>query len=221
MLIVTPENMESFKVKTYLKWIALKFRLKLGKKLFIDCGTNLGQGFEYFQKYFPLQAYDAVLIEPNPNCVKVVREKYGAHKKIDILQKAVWIEDAKLKFFGLVEDQRGETSSGASVVEAHNSAMYVANKEASIEVQGFSFGDFLNLKSKEYDVIIVKLDIESAEYTVLEAIINNGSISNINHIFVEFHSQYFDAKDKQQYLDKEQLLISKMKAMQVGVSIWV
>ncbi len=48
----------------------------------------------------------------------------------------------------------------------------------------------------------------------------NSNLNTVNPIVVEFHSQYFDAKDKQQYSDKEQLLISKMKAMQVGISIW-
>ncbi|GHB37238.1 FkbM family methyltransferase [Mongoliitalea lutea] len=221
MLIVTQENSDTFQVKSHLKWISLKSRFRFGRKLFIDCGTNLGQGFEYFQKYFPLKDFDAVLIEPNPNCIKIIENKYGDNKKIEIIQKAAWINNSTLKFFGLVEDERGETSQGASVLEEHNGSMYKANKEASLEVEGFSFGDFLDKKSKEYEVIIVKLDIESAEYAVLDDIIKSGSIKNIDHIFVEFHSQYFDVNDRPKYLEKERLLIEKMKKMNVGVSIWI
>jgi hypothetical protein len=49
------------------------------------------------------------------------------------------------------------------------------DNDKSIEVERFSFGNFLNLKSKNHNVIIVKLDMESAEYVVLEDIINNAN----------------------------------------------
>ena len=42
--------------------------LDLSKKnLFIDLGTNLGQGFNYFIKFFKLEKFDYLLVEPNPN----------------------------------------------------------------------------------------------------------------------------------------------------------
>jgi len=221
MLVVKPENIDSFKVRAYLELISAKFKFKRGKKLFIDCGTNLGQGFEFFKNYFPLKDFDAVLIEPNPYCIKSIVEKYGNNSKINLLQKAVWIDNSILKFYGLVEDERGETSTGASVIKSHNGTMYNVDEKKSIEVEGFSFSDFLHLKSKEYDVIIVKLDIESSEYVVLDDIIRRGTINKINHIFVEFHSDYFNSSEKNYYVDLEKSIISKIKEMGVGISLWI
>jgi FkbM family methyltransferase len=221
MLKVTDNNIDSFGVKFFLKMLSIKYSIRSGKKLFIDCGSNLGQGFDFFKNYFPLKSFDAILIEPNPHCVSVINEKYGRISGVEIIQKAVWKDDSVLNFFGLVEDDRGKTSTGGSVLDSHNGSMYVANNEKSISVQAFSFSDFLKLKSQEYDVIIVKLDIESAEYDVLEDIIKNGTIKSIDHIFIEFHSQYFHESKQQYYHDLEESIISKIKSLGIGVSLWI
>ena len=49
------------------------------KGLFIDCGSNLGQGFSFFEQYFPLKTFDYILVEPNPFCkeelIKIINQK--------------------------------------------------------------------------------------------------------------------------------------------------
>lgn len=37
--------------------------------LFLDCGSNIGQGFEYFRQHFTADHFDYELFEPNPNCL--------------------------------------------------------------------------------------------------------------------------------------------------------
>lgn len=39
------------------------------KRLFIDMGSNLGQGFQYFSKFYNPNLFDFLLIEANPNCI--------------------------------------------------------------------------------------------------------------------------------------------------------
>ncbi len=37
-------------------------KLKLGGKgLLLDCGSNLGQGFDYLKKFYPLSTFDYIL----------------------------------------------------------------------------------------------------------------------------------------------------------------
>ena len=38
------------------------------ENLFVDVGSNLGQGFNFFKQYFITKNYDYLLIEPNPYC---------------------------------------------------------------------------------------------------------------------------------------------------------
>ncbi len=94
-----------------LKSFPLKLKKASQKGLFIDCGSNLGQGYTYFKDYFTPNLYDAILIEPNPNCMTVVREKFKSINNIEFIEAAAWINEDKLNFFGLVENERGDTSA--------------------------------------------------------------------------------------------------------------
>jgi FkbM family methyltransferase len=213
------------------KWFLLKFqvwkaafisRQKIGKKkLFIDGGSNLGQGYSFFSKYFPQNEYDVIFIEPNPNCMSVVKEKYSDIESARFLEKAIWIKEEKLNFFGLVEDHRGNTSTGGSVVDDHNSSKYISDKSQSISVNAFSFSDFLSEIKKDYNQIIVKMDIESAEYEVLKELIDKKTITKIDHLFVEFHSQYFKTSEQPTYRELEKKLIKTIRSKGVGVTRWI
>ncbi len=219
------------RIKKAIKWrvFGIKFNM-ISKKnrptgtekgLFIDCGSNVGQGYTYFKQFFDPQHFDVLFLEPNPNCMQIVREKFSHLKNAKFLERAVWVREEKLKFFGLVEDKRGSTSTGGSVVENHNGAMYQADKEHAIEVDALSFSDLLAEQSKTYQKIVVKMDIESAEYEVLQDIIKKGTFKHICHIIVEFHSQYFQESERQHYKDLERKLISEMNAVGIGVTIWI
>jgi hypothetical protein len=51
-------------------------KLKLDeKRLLIDCLSNLGQGFYYLKKFYSLDKFDYILIEPNPFCVEKLSKK--------------------------------------------------------------------------------------------------------------------------------------------------
>jgi len=49
---------------------------------------------------------------------------------------------------------------------------------------------------KEDDHIIVKMDIEGAEFRVLVKMIHDGSINYINELYVEWHFAFDDFPDK-------------------------
>lgn len=214
-----------------LRWKYLKFRVaiasvihkqkRIKKGLFIDGGSNLGQGYSFFRKYFPEDCFDVLFIEPNPNCMRVVKNKFRNIENSDFLQKAIWVKEDKLNFFGLVEDDRGNTSSGGSVVDNHNSSMYQSNKEKALSVDAFSFSDLLAIKSKTYNKIIVKMDIESAEYEVLKDLIDKNTITKIDHLFVEFHSQYFNKIEQPIYQKLEKEIIKSIKSKGVGLTQWI
>lgn len=195
-------------------------RKKSKKKLFIDGGSNLGQGYSFFSKYFSPDKYDYIFIEPNPSCMRVIKKKFNQIRSAKFLEKAIWIKEEKLSFFGLVEDHRGNTSQGGSVLNNHNSSMYASDENRAIYVDAFSFSDFLSEIGKDYNTIIVKMDIESAEYDVLRDLIDKKTISLIDHLFVEFHSQYFEAAEQPIYRQLEKGLIHKINSTGIGFTRW-
>lgn len=209
------------RAKVHLRALASKQPGKYERRLFVDCGSNVGQGYTFFKKYLPPERYDAVLIEPNPNCMKVLRENFRSYGNLEFIEGAAWTKNEKLKLFGLVEDERGETTQGGSVIADHNSAEYMANQDAALEVDAFSLGELLTNKAREYDQIVVKMDIESSEYEVLRDLLDTGAAKNITHIFIEFHSEYFKEPESSQYRALEKSLVEELRSAGVGVTIWI
>lgn len=191
------------------------------RRLFVDCGSNVGQGYGFFTQYLRPDHYDAVLIEPNPHCVKTLRETLGDKNGIELIEGAAWTENTTLRLFGLVEDERGETTQGASVVSDHNSGDYTSDQDAALDVPAFSFGELLERKASVYDHIVVKMDIESSEYEVLRNLLDTGTAKHITHLFIEFHSEYFKEPESAQYRALEQELIDELRAAGVGVTVWI
>jgi FkbM family methyltransferase len=209
------------RAKVHLRQLAAKQPGGGDRRLFVDCGSNVGQGYTFFKKYLPPEHYDAILIEPNPNCMKVLKEEFRSYTNLDFIEGAAWTKEGKLKLFGLVEDDRGATTQGASVVADHNSGDYEADEEAAIEVDTFSLAELLNEKVGAYDQIVVKMDIESSEYEVLRDLLDTGAAKAITHIFIEFHSEYFKEPESSQHRELEKSLVNELRAAGVGVTIWV
>lgn len=209
------------RAKAHLRALGAEPEGEAKRRLFVDCGSNVGQGYTFFSKYLPPDRYDAILIEPNPNCMAVLRESFAGRPNLDFIEGAAWTGEGKLKLFGLVEDERGETTQGASVVAEHNSGDYVADQEAAIEVDTFSMGKVLEERAGDYEQVVVKMDIESAEYEVLRDLLDTGAAKFITHIFIEFHSEYFSEPQRSEHRALEKTLVEELRAAGVGVTIWV
>ena len=170
------------------------------KALFIDMGSNVGQGFRFFSEHYSPNIFDYWLIEANPFCIDPLRinvcklyDKYSWSGGWEIINAAVSDQNGTLKLYGLVENKRGNTSTGASIVKSHNSRFYNSNENEALEVQSMRASKLLEDASKKYSTIVVKMDIESSEYDALEDLIHTGLINKVDHIYVEWHSQYFSS----------------------------
>ena len=133
------------------------------KGLFLDCGSNLGQGFEFFRKYYPNNNYDYVLFEPNPYCFQELSKKYAglSDSGVQLRNLAVGINNGSIDFYGLEEEKGGIYSVGGTVLPEHNSKKYGTSSSVSLKVQSINFSEFLVdiLKKYVYTAVILKLDI--------------------------------------------------------------
>lgn len=172
------------------------------KRLFLDCGSNLGQAVEHFRTYYPTDKYDFILFEPNPHCLKVLREKYGDLDNVKIEDGAVWTEDGTMKLYGLVEDERGDVSDGASLLAEHNKKFYESDEEKAITVPTIDLSAYIE-KITGYDEIILKMNIEGSEYDVLEKMIEKDQVKVIDHMYIGFHSQFMTGDEKALYEERE------------------
>jgi FkbM family methyltransferase len=193
--------------------------------LFLDCGSNIGQGFEFFRKYYPNELYDYVLFEPNPYCFQLLQEKYSGLSVdgVQLRNVAVGIHNGEINFYGLEDAKGGIYSVGGTVLPEHNSKMYSDSNSASLRVASMNFSEFLIdvFNKNHYQFIILKLDIEGGEYSVLDSLVSNNLISKLESIYVEFHSQYMSNKFAKEYEDKENEFFKFSKRISTRIIRWI
>jgi len=211
------ERIAPYVLKTAGKISNLHINRAEKNALFIDMGSNIGQGFRYFSRYYSPNIYDYWLIEPNPFCVEQLRNSvsilydiYQWDGKYEIKEAAVSNDNGFLKLYGLVEDDRGNVSEGASVVNNHNSKYYISNEDKALEVRSVKVSNLIDDALRHYSTIVVKMDIESAEYDVLDELISTGLIDNIEHIYVEWHSRYMSPNNKMDYKRREKIIKKRL-----------
>ena len=188
--------------------------------LLIDCGSNLGQGFDQFSQHYPPTHFDYLLVEPNPFCVRILLQKYrGFEGKIRILSEAAGTSFGEVKFYGL-QESGNLFSEGGSIVSDHNRKSYKASDSDALTVKQFRFANLLLVERPKYDVVIVKMDIEGAEYSVLEDLIQSDLHKCIGIIYVEFHSVYMKSPENAIFKEKEGHLIRRLVEDGVVVRLW-
>lgn len=143
---------------------------------FIDCGGNIGQSVEY-----ALDNYENVIIDTfeayDLNCNEIIK-KYGSHDSVYIHNNAVWVNEEKMKFY--LQDWGART--GSSLFHGKHSTGEKYN-----EVQCVNICEWIKNNVSGDDYVILKLDIEGAEYTVIDALIEKGIDKHIDEWFIEWH----------------------------------
>lgn len=170
---------EIFIQKVYL------FKTEKKAPLIIDCGSNIGLSIIYFKNCHP----DAKVIgfEPDPQNFQLLKENLQSFSlnDVEIVNKAVWKASDMLAFssFGNVGSKLAESAevTGVVMVPAVALSPYLEAEEV----------DFL------------KIDIEGAEFEVLESC--KAVLNNVKNIFIEYHS----LPEKPQVLSRLLLLLEE------------
>jgi FkbM family methyltransferase len=133
---------------------------------FVDAGSNIGLAVLYWTLRYP-RAH-GVACEPDPSSCGLLRENVaGWQARFDILETAVGARDGIASF-------AVEGGDAGHLAEAPAAA-------GTLQVAVRRLSPLL-----DRPVSLLKIDIEGAEYEVLEEIC--GSFGNVRRIFVECHS---------------------------------
>jgi len=182
-------------------------------------GANIGNGFRRFIRQVPwglgytVTEWDWILIEPNTHCKSYLESIVNDYPLCDIkiIWKAVSIDNSDKQFYGhpdtwhITDNQTPNSSQSNSLKSSHNEQYY--KSESVTTVKCIDVIDLLSDLSKKYENIVLKIDIESAEYEVLQKIIDNFDLLNqkLRRIYVEFHSQYCKDEEEKKELQKMEL----------------
>lgn len=171
--------------------------------ILLDCGTNFGQGLNKLnEKYNFLNNKDWKIhcFEPNPDIATQDIRNLSA-ENITFHRKAVWVREEELEFR---QQNIGGSGSRLSNVEKIWNPNVLTKYT---KVDAIDFSKFL-LKFKQFNVV-VKLDIEGAEYKVLRHIIDTGAIKVISELYCEWHERFF-RKDRKETREMTNPLIDEM-----------
>jgi FkbM family methyltransferase len=168
-----------FRIYTYImsRWFTEK--LSEGQRgIFIDCGAYDGCSALKFMIANP--SFSSVSFEPNPELwdyydgIPTTLIKKGVSKKKEILDFFVDHVDA----------------DGSSTIPSK--AIIFGNPEENSKCEKIcisceSLPDFIAAVSNNFDKIVLKLDVEGAEYDILEELLRRNLVQKISKLYAEFH----------------------------------
>ena len=136
--------------------------------LIIDCGANIGLSIIFFKKKHP--GARVIAFEPDPQIFELLKSNISSFdlNNVELNQKAVWMTTGTLSFIsdgGVGGSLSSDNASGSS------------GTVASIRLR-----DYLEHQHVDF----LKIDIEGAEYDVLEDC--KDVLHKADKIFIEYHS---------------------------------
>lgn len=183
--------------------------------IFLDCGSNLGQGFEEFRTKYGTDDIVYIMFEPDVKCYNKLQEYYGNLDYVQINNCAVAAHDGNLTFYTTKDYDQGGT-----VIYDHNNNYYDNNNAQSYQVAAVDLIKTVNDLSSPHNNIIIKLDVESSEYDILESMIATETILKVKKIYCEFHSQYMREPERSQYQERQQAILAYVREHNINFELW-
>lgn len=142
----------------------------------MDGGAHQGETIAHFEKSNLYSQHPWMFaFEANPNLIPDIPKK----PNLTVLNKAVWTKDGTVEFY------LGENTLSSSLFGDKKPGL----SKTPIKVDSVDFGQWLKKNFSKDDVIFVKLDIEGAEYDVLDKMLKDESITYVDRLYVEFHNE--------------------------------
>ena len=155
--------------------------------LCIDLGANLGE----FTCRMAETGADVISFEPDPGAFEVLQSATADLSNVTLIQKAVGHQNDTLMLWRSAkwspDDPAGQTQSSSIV---HRDSGNDAQNAVEVEVVDL----IAFLEGLDRDVRIIKMDIEGAEWEVMNRLIDHPVLSRIDCIFVETHERQNPAK---------------------------
>lgn len=193
------------KIKNVLKKYIELYHKSRGKRIvFIDCGAHVGKKLRKQVSLFPHRDYFA--FEPNPDLIPHLHKVKDSYPDthIEILNKAVWKSDDTIPFYLSKENSYGNiVTDGSTLLQGKTPKHSKSGRidyDNPIHIKSIDFSSWLKKNFQKCNYIILKMDIEGAEYEVLDKMINDQTIEYINEAFIEFH---YSDDDRISSLDKK------------------
>ena len=162
---------------------------ELERKIILDCGSHFGESVRKFRHEFKKNDFEFYMFEPNIFLFNrlINNLEFENCKKFN---NAVSNKNAIVKFWGCTKNK----NSVGSTLEKSKANWDNIAEDDYIEVQAIDLSTFIQDNFSKNDYIILKLDVEGAEYDILERLFETGIIEYINELYCEFHTRWLSTE---------------------------
>ena len=176
------------------------------RKIFLDCGAYNGCSVELFTKmYDDYEEYEVFSFEANTklNDQIISTAKKYKFKNFTLINEAVWISSG-IKYF-----------NGWELVDPKNDTddINLTTGKSGGNLQTLDFSKFILDNFDKNDNIILKMDIEGAEYKVIDKMFNDDSLKYISKFYGEIHGRKkgFSLEETNKLFSQDGLFSSRQK----------
>ncbi len=136
----------------------------------LDCGANIGFTVLNYKRQFP--SARIIAFEPDPQFAPVLRRNLEHNGAVDVqvVEAAVWVQNGEITWFS-------EGIDGSKIV---TEAVAEGNL---VQVATIDLAEYI---TSEIDLI--KLDIEGAEYQVIQHLVKQGKLHLVHNMIIECHT---------------------------------
>jgi hypothetical protein len=90
------------------------------------------------------------------------------------------------------------------------------NYEKPLQIKVLDFPEWLKGELKENQKVVVKMDVEGAEYDILPKLISDGTLQKISELRVEYHWKKFSGISEQKHRE----VTSAVNLTGIKVVLW-
>jgi len=196
-----------------------------GQKIFVDCGFNAGEMLERFVKALPDFWFYGFEVNRQYFAESAAELQRRRPNILGLNFSAVSDHDGTASFH-IAGQKRGILRAEAtSILPDFHEEEFI--QERPYEVPAIDFSRWLKevvARHTEADgskpFVVVKMDIEGAEYAVLEQLVHDGTITLVSELMVEFHTQQFDQNQRPHYARREADIRDELSHLPLQILSW-
>jgi len=206
------------------------------RKVFIDCGTNTGGGVHHFHNRYNFGSdWELYLFEPNPYLKDFILENIiskNPHVPMHLIDQAVCGKNSESEVeFHLqkIPEFDFPAGGGSTLLGSDNGISetelvgYETVKVKTIRLSNFIMhlmqnhirmdGNVASFQKGEC-MVVLKLDVEGAEYEIIQDLLETGAAWALTDVHIEFHGRRFVESKR----DEEVKLVGEL--FQRGVNVF-
>jgi FkbM family methyltransferase len=159
------------------------------RKVFLDIGGHLGESVRrFYREVEDARHYEIYTFEPHPDCCKKLTQTLAKMKNVDVIKAAVVGDNSQERFLypGSINQ-----ADGSSILKGKKTGGLDYDNPLQIKTIGLvAFLDSIDINRKDY--VVLKMNIEGAEYEIMDFLIKTDTLKYINQVYVQTHKNKID-----------------------------